>query len=497
MRQSAALRHETWWIVFFSLFAAVRVFLFCVAFPFFNNVDERRHFDLVVKYANGHVPSGPELISPETLPFLAWYASPEFLSSPSDFEGGYFGPLWKHPAEEVAPTIARIEEIWGRTPNQECSQPPLYYVAAAGWFRIGELIGLKNGSALYWVRYLNVGFVVMLVLLAYASARSIFPDQLALRLGIPLFIAAIPQDAFYGIDNDVLSSICFGFAFVCLVWWTTQKQPTISLGIVTGLSIAATYLAKLSNVPLVLIALVVIAWWSLAQLRSRTLSRAVPALGALVVCAAIPIFAWLLWVKLHFGDFTGAASKAQLLGWTAKPVSEWWPHPIFTPSGMWTFLSELIATFWRGEFMWHARPIGSKAMDLFYVFSSFGLIAVAIVSLLRRRGTDVNETQRRVLWIATGCVLATIIFLGLLSLQFDFGRCINPSRERPYFFQGRLLSGAMIPFATLYVYALNRLCRGKPALVLAVVAAIALSMTVSDFLANSVAFTSAYNWFHL
>ena len=31
----------------FGLFASVRVLFFSAAFPFFNNVDERRHFDLV------------------------------------------------------------------------------------------------------------------------------------------------------------------------------------------------------------------------------------------------------------------------------------------------------------------------------------------------------------------------------------------------------------------------------------------------------------------
>jgi len=96
-------------LIVFSLFAAVRVLVFSAAFPF-NNIDERRHFDLVIKYADGHVPEGAELISPATLPYLSHYASPEFLSAPEDFPGGYYGPMWKHPAEEVAPTIAKIEE---------------------------------------------------------------------------------------------------------------------------------------------------------------------------------------------------------------------------------------------------------------------------------------------------------------------------------------------------------------------------------------------------
>jgi hypothetical protein len=99
-------------VIGFCLFAAVRVLVFSAAFPFFSNVDERRHFDLVIKYGEGRMPNGLELIWPATLPYLSYYASPEFLSAPEDFPGGYFGPMWKHPREEVAPTIAKIEEIW-------------------------------------------------------------------------------------------------------------------------------------------------------------------------------------------------------------------------------------------------------------------------------------------------------------------------------------------------------------------------------------------------
>jgi hypothetical protein len=222
-----------------------------------------------------------------------------------------------------------------------------------------------------------------------------------------------------------------------------------------------------------------------------------PALGALAGCAATLIVAWLLWMKTHFGDFTGATSKAQLLGWTMKPFSNWWSHPIFTASGMWMFLSELIASFWRGEFTWHAHIIGFKGLDLFYVISSIGLIFIAVISLPRERAKNTSEAQRGMLWIAVACVVATIVFLAFLSLQFDFGACINPSRERPYFFQGRLMLGALIPFATLYVYGLNRLLRNKPGLVLGGIGAIAITITISELLANRVAFTSPYNWFHM
>jgi hypothetical protein len=495
--QNPSSSYEFWWVIGFCLFAAVRVLLFSAAFPFFNNVDERRHFDLLIKYTEGNVPRGAELISPATLPYLSHYASPEFLSAPEEFEGGYFGPMWKHPAEEVAPTIAKVEEIWSRTPNQESSQPPLYYTLAAGWFHVGQWIAVKDGSTLYWVRFLNVAFITALVWLAYVAARMIFPQQVALRLGVPLLTAAVPQDAFYGIDNDLLSPICFGVVFICLIKWFLEPKPSISLGIVTGLSIAAAYLTKLSNLPLIIVAVCAILWWCILEARAGRLRGVISPLGALAVCAAIPIVAWLFWMKTHFGDFTGATSKAQLLGWTTKQFSDWWSHPIFTAPGMWTFLSELFASFWRGEFMWHARLIGFEGLDLFYVLSSLGLVVIAVISIAGPDAKNTSTTQRCLLWIATACVIATIVFLAFLSLQFDFGACINPSRERPYFFQGRLMLGALIPFATLYVYGLSRLLGNKPNLVLGAVGAIAITITFLEVLANRVAFTSAYNWFHM
>ncbi len=497
MERSRVPRRELWWVIAFCAIAALRVLVFSAAFPFFNNVDERRHFDLVMKYAYGHVPLGAELISPATLPYLSRYASPEFLAAPESFEGGYYGPLWTHLAEEVAPTLAKIEEIWSTTPNQECSQPPLYYAMAGAWFHVGQWIGADDGTALYWVRFLNMAFIAALVWLAYVAARLVFPDQVAMRLGVPLLVAFIPQDAFYGIDNDVLSPTCFGITFICLARWFREDPPRIGLGIVTGLSIAAAYLTKLSNLPLIFVAIMAIAYWCFSRARSRKLRAAIPALTALVCCAAIPIAAWMIWIKSNFGDFTGAASKAQLLGWTAKPFSDWWSHPIFTFRGFWTFLSELIASFWRGEFVWHAHTIGSKGMDLFYLISSVGFFLVAVVSLLQNRSNNLDEAQRCALWVAVVAFIAAIAFLGFLSLQFDFGACINPSRERPYFFQGRLMAGVMIPFAMLYVYGLGRTLRAVPPLVLAAVGAIAVAITVSEFLANSVAFASAYNWFHM
>src|ERR1035441_2973422 len=58
------------------LLAAIHVFVFSAAAPFFNNVDEQIHFDLAVKYSQGHIPRSLEPVSTEVVPYASFYGSP-------------------------------------------------------------------------------------------------------------------------------------------------------------------------------------------------------------------------------------------------------------------------------------------------------------------------------------------------------------------------------------------------------------------------------------
>jgi len=312
---------------------------------------------------------------------------------------------------------------------------------------------------------------------------------------VPLLLAFIPQNVFYAINNDVLSPICFGALFLCLLQWLRAKTPSLSLGALTGLAIAATYLTKLSNLPLIAVALAAI----IAKLASIT--RQKPGAGlitfaALILCAAIPIGGWMIWTKYQFGDLTGSTAKITLLGWTRKPFADWWHHPIFTPRGFWVFWSDLITNFWRGEVRWHSHPLGSGVADGFYAISLLVLLGAAVVGLRKQAG--LSTFQRQAIAVAALTFVAAVAFLVLLSIQFDFGNCINPSRARPYFTSGRLLSGALIPFALLYVYGtcflLRRISAVLPLIVLGVIVAF---VTTSEILINRVVFASEHNWFHL
>jgi len=367
--------------------------------------------------------------------------------------------------------------------------------SASVWWWIGKHLGLTGLQSLYWIRFLNSFLIGLVVLLGYLIARIVAPERVEVRLGVPVLLALIPQNVFYALNNDVLSPVCFGGLFLCVLQWLRTDRPTLLLGTFTGLAIAATYLTKLSNLPLIAVALVAI----VAKLRpaNRQKSKtALAAFGVLILCGSIPIASWIVWTKCQFGDLTGSAAKITLLGWTNKPFSQWWQHPIFTLQGLWAFWWDLMTSFWRGEAKWHGQPLGCPVADRFYTISSLVLLVAALLGLRREAGLAMF--QRQAIAVAALGFIGSVGFLALLSIQFDFGNCINPSRGHPYFASGRLLSGALIPFALFYVYGIAWLFRRinpvLPVLVLGVV--LALTGT-SQIVVNRVVFTSEHNLFHL
>ncbi len=284
-----ATRNESLLVLLLCFLAALRVLIFSAAFPFFSNIDEDLHFDLITQYSGGRLPRAFEPLKEESLSWIVPYASPEFLFTSDQFPGAKFPPpLWKMSGPGVEPEIAATRAAWTSEINFESSQPPLYYIIASLWWWIGKHIGLAGIQSLYWIRFLNVPLIAIVVWLGYMAARIIAPERLDLHIGVPLLLAFIPQNVFYAINNDVLSPVCFGALFVCVLQWLRTNAPSFLLGASTGLTIAATYLTKLSNLPLIAVALVVIFARLLPMIRQAPRSGMIT-LGAVVICAAIPV----------------------------------------------------------------------------------------------------------------------------------------------------------------------------------------------------------------
>ncbi|HTV39634.1 MAG TPA: DUF2142 domain-containing protein [Candidatus Sulfotelmatobacter sp.] len=480
------------------LAAAIHVFAFSAAFPLFNNVDEPFHFDLVVKYSHGDVPRGIERMSPDSATWLALLNCHAYFTRPDQYPGGRFPPpAWTLPADKSAQDIATRSADWKTQANYEVSQTPLYYALAAAWWHIGVWIGFHDGRLVYWLRFLNIALVSALVWLAYATARLVFPNNSFARLGVPALLALMPQTAFYSIGNDVLSPLCFGITFPFLLKWIASEIPSPAIGAVMGLGFAATFLTKMTNVPLLAVVAAVVLVKAARDAQGGKLRPALPALAAFLYCALPPILAWMIWCKSNFNDLTGSSVKTHFLGWTLKPFGEWWHHPIFTPGGLWTYLSGQLGTFWQGEFLWQHQPLALPGTEFVYSILSLALLAPVCPVLLPQRSNEPN-LLRLALGLSLVCFAAELVFYAMLSVIYDFHDCPNPTREHPYFQAGRMMLGALIPFLLLFVYGMDRVLsrfgvRTKFSILLACLGVMLAVEVATDW----PALFNEYNWFHL
>lgn len=494
-------QHERKIIWLFCLLAAIHVFVFSTAFPFFNDVDETGHFDLVLKYSNGQIPRGMENFSAESAGYLALFSSCAYLGTPSMFPDGKLPqPEWTLPVETARRDLATDMAAWQAQKNIETWQPPLYYSLDAIWWHFGRLLGLKDGYLLYWLRFVDVIIIVAVVLLGYTAARMVFPDNLFLRMGVPAVLAFMPQSAFYSIETDALSPVCFGLLFICLLRWLRPDVSGWRLGIITGLAFAATYLTKLTNLSVLAVASVVIVFKLIQLLKAKKLSAGMPALIGFGLSAGIPIGAWMTWCRYYFGDLTGSKMEMEFVGWTYKPFIQWWSHPIFTPHGFWTFFSELMTTFWQGEFLWHRQPMAWPLSNAIYLALTIGFVSCALIAIIPGTAgfSQITQSQRLALCLSLASITAAVAFSGFLSIIYDFHNYPGPSREHPYFTFGRHLLGALIPFMLLFIFGINRAFDrfGNIAKFSVLVAIISFMLAV-EIATDWPVFSNPFNWYHL
>jgi multidrug transporter EmrE-like cation transporter len=485
-----------WIVIGLCALAAVRVLVFAAAFPFFNNVDEQAHVDLVIKYSHGQIPHDIEPFTPEAAVYFAVYSTPEYFIKPEQYGGQYPPPNWQISRDQLQKILDDEVPFWEARANHESGEPPLYYATAGAWMNFGRAFGLRGLVLLYWVRFLNIALAAVLVWIGFAAARSTFPENQFLQLGIAALLAVWPQSAFYSTQGDALSPVLFGISFFGLSKILKTERVGTLVPIWTGLALAATCLVKTSNLPLPFVATIVIAAKMVRSDKKGTLRSSLITLGIFILSVAVPIALWFAWNQQHFGDLTATKSKIELLGWTQKPISDWLPSPIFTFHGLREFWPELSASFWRGEFVWHLQRMASAAADAFYAISTALVILATLVFLLRPKPQD--KDRQWTLWFALLSFVSIVVFLVLLSISFDFGRCPYPSREHPYFTSGRLLNAAAIPFFLLFVYTIDRLSgwTKKEWLRWTLLGATVVFVTVSQLQTNAPAFSSRYNLFH-
>ena len=472
--------------------AIFRLFIFNAAFPFFNNIDEQAQFDTVVKYSRGNLPHKNAInYEYESAKLIVLYGSPEYLTNHIPRT-----PLWRIDSKLTSSHIKRSVSGWIQDKNHEAFSPPIYYSIAGIWYNLGKSFGLAGGFLLYWIRFLNVFIYAIFMGLVYRFFQKVYQDE-NLSFGILLLLAFFPQKIFYAINSDVLSPV-FCLVSLYLLFQIYYEDKSVLFHFFSGLAVAATFLVKFSNCPILIISAVLIFSRAKKLIETNRLKSQLPNFLFLLAGCSLPIILWLCWNVIALGDITGNAEKVRLLGWEMKPLDEILNHPIFSTKVFTLFLSPLLKNFWRGNFSWGMQPLTSTLMDSFYVISSFVFILFSVINSMLSR--DSYSPNIRFINLMSALTLFLFVsFLAILSILYDFHQCYYPSREYPFFVSGRLILGALVPFLILYMDGLriivSKLNRHVNPLIFVLL--ICIAIIYSEIHMTIPVFRSCCNWFHM
>ena len=493
-----------WWVGLLCVLGMLRVLAFCAAYPVLDYVDEGLHLDVVLTFARVGVPGpGDDFFDPDAARIIATYGVGA-MNPPYELPYAHLSDAERRRA--VAAEADRLRKYR----NAEVFAPPLYYGVAAAWYRLGQLLGLRDLALAYWLRFLSVPLYGGAMWLACRTCTAFHPGRPALAVATAVILAALPQDILYTINSDVFSPLAVTLALYLLLRWLHAPRPSLALSACAGAAVSAAMLGKYSNVGAFAVVPVVL----LLALRRRRRREpqeqeqqpprrpSAAEVATLLLCAAVPLGLWMLRCQVVFGDWTALEDKYAQIRWTVLPLSESLKHPIFGPLGVLEFLNRLCLTFWRGEIIWANFIQRLPAADVFYrVVTALGVVGVAGWLL---RPSPAARPERRNAVVYLTAVAAQVVFLGLISTRFDYANFFFPSRGFPYFAAGRLLTGVLAPFAILLAGGLGELLaftgrRNAMVWAAAVIAVVCLGSEIylCCFATDANVFASPHNFYSL
>ena len=166
---------------------------------------------------------------------------------------------------------------------------------ASLWWWIGKHIGVRRASIVVLDSVPECPLIAIMVWLGYLTARTIAPERIDLRIRRAATTGFHSSKCVLRNEQRCVVAAVFRRAVPLLLQWL-ERRPPIWLGASTGVAIAATYLTKLSNLPLIGVAVLVIIL-KLQRNHVANARKGLAALAALLVCAAIPIGSWMVWTQ--------------------------------------------------------------------------------------------------------------------------------------------------------------------------------------------------------
>jgi 4-amino-4-deoxy-L-arabinose transferase-like glycosyltransferase len=340
--------------------------------------------------------------------------------APGDWDNAYLETI---KAAHFAP-----EALAGRlnTVRYENHQPPLYYLLAAPVFSAtnGDLTALRLFSVL-------IGALVVIV--AWATVRVIFPAVPWLAVGTAAFVAFLPQHVVMmaGVNNDPLTELLAGLILLTGVYYIKNEPPRYVaplMGVLLGLA----FWTKLTVYPLAVLPFLAVLLrarrkaWSLQSVMVAWASVLIPAL-----LLGIPF--WLHNIATYGGfDILAQAAHDRVVvgqlsfgAFVADNGLGGWLRALF---------QDTFRSFW-GMFGWMGVPMTNAIYYLLLAFTTFVLVGLIIAFARWRKA--LTPTQ----WDALILCGAALLMIGIAYLYYNL-KFVQ--------FQGRYFYPALIPISLCF-----------------------------------------------
>lgn len=312
-------------------------------------------------------------------------------------------------------------------------QPPLFYAMASPVYSAAARFPLEERVVL--LRLLSAAISGVTVVLAFFAVRRIFPEDLALQLAVPAFIAFLPmRSAIAGsINNDALAEMVATLILLQLVSIAGSRLGT-GRAVLLGLTLGAALLTKATIYSFAGLAGIV----ALLYAEGKGSRRWRPVVVMVVVAALVGGWWFVRNVMVYGGmDFLASARHDQVV--VGQPRLE-----KLDLASLSYFGGTLFKSFW-GQFGWMGVVLDERiyfALGLVSALAGLGLLlflwrVVVDKSLL-------SPHQRASLAIMGTAIALVAVQLAYYNLTFIQA-------------QGRYLYPALLPIALFYLLGLREL----------------------------------------
>jgi 4-amino-4-deoxy-L-arabinose transferase-like glycosyltransferase len=387
-RLATLMNSRTQWILgaIVLAYAAIAV-LYAVLTPVWQVPDEPAHYNYVRALAQGN-----------GLPVL----------EVGDYDQDYLSQL----TTERFPPDLPIDSV-----EYEDHQPPLYYAVATPLY-------LASGGAVVPLRLLSVVFGAGVLVAAFSTVKTVFPDRSDWALATAAFIAFVPQHIAItaGVENDALAELVVG----CILWALVKYVQGADgrpwrVGVLLGVALLTKGTAYVS------VGVAVIGAAARWRREKRSAGWLLSQVAWMLIPALLLAGPWLIRNGLVYGwdDLTAQQRHEAVVA--GQPRSVDW----LADYGWTGLLLRLVRTtfqsFW-GQFGWMGVLLPAT------VYQVLALLSVALVAGFgwwlfdKRRAALVSWQVSSMFVLASSCAGTVLVFLWYnLSFVQHQGRYLFPA----------------------------------------------------------------------